>query len=92
MNAPVWAVWLVDAVIAFTVLEAVLLLALQRWRGRGVPARDFLLNLISGLCLMAALRCAVAGSLLPGTALPLWLPWLAAAGVAHAGDLARRWR
>ncbi len=87
MAAPAWTLWLVDGVIAFTVLEAVLLLALHRTRGRGVPPREWLLNLISGLCLMAALRAGLGGS-----AWPVWLAWLSAAGVAHASDLARRWR
>ena len=53
---------LVDAVILFTVLECALLLLVRQLTGRGVAARDFVVNLLSGLCLMLALRCLAAGA------------------------------
>ena len=78
---------LVDLVIALTVVEAVVLALLHRVGGRGVAPREYLANLLSGLCLMAALRC------LAGHAEPAWIAlWLLAAGLAHATDLARRWQ
>ncbi len=78
---------IVDALIVLTVLEGLALVAHHRLTGRGVRPRDFLANLTAGLCLMAALRGAMAGS---GW---WWIAaWLAAAGFAHGFDLWRRWR
>lgn len=48
---------------------------------------DVLPNLASGLCLMLALRSALAG-----WAWPFTLGGLAASGLLHAWDLRRRWR
>lgn len=78
---------LIDIVIAVTLLEGLLLVALHRRTGRGVAPRDFALNLASGLALMLALRAGlssagwgwVAGGLL-------------ASGLLHAADLRARWR
>lgn len=78
---------LVDAVIVFTLLEGLALLALHRATGRGPAPRDFALNLASGLCLMLALDGVLrdAGS-----------GWLAlcllGAGLAHGSDIAWRVR
>jgi hypothetical protein len=78
---------LVDAVIAFTLLETLLLLAWRRYSGRGIAPRPLLSTMASGLTLMAALRAVVAGAPWP------WLvACLMAAGVAHAIDLRIRWR
>jgi hypothetical protein len=75
LASPHW----VDAVIVFTLLEAVWL-----WR-RGLPAGDWAWNWASGLALMAALRGALAGW---GVA---WvLGSIALAGAVHAADLRRR--
>ncbi len=78
---------LVDLVIAFTLIEGAALLLLHRATGRGVAPRDFVLNMVSGLCLMFALRAQVHDA---------GLAWVAtcllAAGAAHATDLWRRWR
>ena len=77
---------LVDLVIAITVFECIALLTLNRVTGRGLAPSAFLLNLLSGLCLMLAMRGFVheAG----------W-PWIAVclmfAGIAHGADLLRRW-
>lgn len=78
---------LVDLLIAFTVAEALLLAAHHRLTGRGVRPREVVMNLLSGLCLMAALRCALAASGWP------WIAgWLALSGAMHATDIVRRWR
>lgn len=82
---------LIDMVLAFTVLEAVLLtLYLSRrqstWRRRLRPL-DVLPTLAAGLCLMLALRAVLV------QAHWLWIAAaLAAAFVAHVGDLQRRLR
>jgi uncharacterized membrane protein len=86
MGETAWAVRLVDLVLLVAVAEAVLLLAYQRRTGKGPRFVDIGANLLAGLCLMLALRAAVAG-----------LPWgwiaaaLLGAGLAHALDLRRRW-
>lgn len=79
--------WLVDVAIAVLLLEALALVAYHRLTGRGLPVREWLPNLAAGLCLMFAARSALGPE-------PLWpvAGWLAAAGLAHARDLARRWR
>ena len=77
---------LVDGVIALTLAEGLALWACWRATGRGVAPGQYALNLVSGLCLMAALRCALAAA--PGWTV---LAWLAAAGLAHGADIARRW-
>ncbi|RYY90681.1 MAG: hypothetical protein EOO24_32560, partial [Comamonadaceae bacterium] len=70
---------LVDAVLAITCLEACALYGLSRWARRGPPPGEWALNLLSGVCLMLALRCALV------QAGPVWLAaWLAGAGLAHA--------
>jgi hypothetical protein len=79
--------WWVDLVIVFTVIEGLALALYFRASGRGVPPRQFGVNLVSGLCLMGALRSAMAG----------WGPvWIAApllcAGLAHGLDLWQRWQ
>lgn len=78
---------MVDGVIAFTVLEGVCLALHHRWSGAGIAPRDFLANMVSGLCLMAGLRVALVHGTHPGVALGLL-----AAGLVHAADLWLRWR
>ena len=78
---------LIDAVIAVTLVECAALALWHRVSGTGVAPRDFALNLLSGLCLMFALRCLArdAGS--------TWIAlFLLAAGIAHAADIFRRWQ
>ncbi len=78
---------IVDAILALTVLEAAGLILLHRATGRGVPPSEFLLNLLSGLCLMLTLRLALGGAAWP------WLgACLLASLLAHLADLRRRWR
>jgi uncharacterized membrane protein SirB2 len=78
---------LIDLVIALTVLEGLAIAAWHARTGRGLAPADYALNLVSGLCLMVALRCALLQA--------SWL-WIAlsllAAGVAHAADIWKRWR
>lgn len=75
-----------ELVLAVTALEFVAL-ALWRWRrGRGLPILTLALMLAPGACLALALRQALIGD---RAAMPVCL---AAAGVLHIVDLARRWR
>ena len=78
---------IVDLILAFTLVEAVAVVAYHRRTGKGVPPADFLGNLLSGVFLLLALRAALAGA--------AW-PWLAAcllaALLAHLADLGRRWK
>ena len=76
----------VDLVIAFSVLEGLALAVYFGLTGRGVAPAQFLVNLVSGLCLMLALRNALAGA-----AWPWLLLCVLGAGLAHAVDLWRRW-
>ena len=78
---------LVDAVVAVALVELVALVAWRMATGRGLPAADLAANLSAGLCLLGALRSVLSGAAWPPCAL-----WLAAAGLAHATDLARRLR
>lgn len=78
---------LVDLVIGFAVLEGAALTVFHRLTGRGVAPREFAANLLSGLCLMGALRNVLVGGPPSYTLLGLL-----AAGLAHGSDLWRRWR
>ena len=75
----------VDAVIAFTVIEFVVLVWRHQRTGRGLGPRDLASGLAPGLCLMVALRLAD----LPQVPWPVVLA-LAIAGLAHAWDFRRR--
>lgn len=78
---------LIDLVIVFTLAEGAVLAIYHRITGRGVALREFALNMVSGLCLMLALRCLAHDA---GTA---WVAlFLVAAGLAHGTDLWWRWR
>jgi hypothetical protein len=74
----------VDIAIVFTVLELAVLWLFHRLTGRGLKPDDYLLNVLSGLCLMISLRAALAS---------LWIVMamgLIAAGVVHLADLYQR--
>ena len=76
---------LVDTVIVITLLEVGFLLLYHQQTKRGLAPRDYLLNVLSGLSLMLALRCCLTNS--------AWFfiaAWLAAAGAAHVADIAMR--
>jgi hypothetical protein len=77
---------LVDLIIAFTVLEIAGLWLFHRLTGRGLSARRWLPNLLAGLCLMLALRAAMAQ-----THWSLMVLALAASGLFHLADLRDRW-
>jgi hypothetical protein len=78
---------LVDLVIAFTLVECIALVLYHRASGKGVAPRDFLANMVSGVCLMLALRSLVHDA---GAA---WIVLsLLAAGIAQGSDLWMRWR
>ena len=87
----------IDLIIAFTILEAVVLILLRGRQGASrtgliAPfgrsrAVDIVVMVLPGLCLMAALRAALDEAPWP------WVPVaLAAAFVAHLADIRRRWR
>ena len=78
--------FLVDIVITLTLAETVALLAYHRITGGGLSPRDVVSNMLSGLFLMSALRCALVNSGWP------WIVFfLISSGLAHAADLALRW-
>lgn len=77
----------IDGVIVLTLFEWAALYLYFRLTGKGVAPRQYTLNLVSGLCLMLALRAALASA--PGVGMALCL---ACAGLAHAADLWRRWQ
>ena len=77
----------VDLILGLMLLEGALLLLYHRRTGRGIAPRLLLATLVSGACLLLALRTALTGA--------GWLAtgaWLTAALLAHLGDLASRWR
>lgn len=78
---------LIDLILVFTAGEAVVLALWHRRTGRGLPPAAIGRMLLPGLCLMLALRAALAGGAWP------WVPVaLTAALVAHLADLGGRWR
>jgi hypothetical protein len=77
----------VDIAIGFITLETLLLWAWHKFTGRGLALPDCVLTILSGACLMLALRCALTPDGWPGMAL-----FLIAAGIAHGADLRTRWR
>ncbi len=83
-----WASGLMlDGIIALTVLETAGLWLYHRLTGRGLAPGDYLLNLLSGLCLMAGIRTVLMGADWRWTSL-----CLLSAGCAHGADLWLRWR
>ena len=78
---------LVDIILLIVAIEAVALGLYWRATGKGVAPADLLPNLIAGGCLLLALRLVIANA-----------DWravcavLAAAGIASAIDISRRWR
>ena len=78
---------LIELIIAITVFEGLALTVYHRLTGKGVAFWEFAANLLSGLCLMLALRNALLGQSPGVTAL-----FLSASGLIHARDLWRRWK
>jgi hypothetical protein len=77
---------LVDFILIIVVIEAGSLLIYWRSRRRGVSPGDLLPNLCAGVFLLLALRLSLGGA-----GWQLCCASLAAAGMAHLADLARRW-
>lgn len=78
---------LVDLVIGFAVAEAIALCLRQRRARSGPRPLHLALMVLPGLCLMFALRAALAGAAWP------WVPAaLTLALPAHLADLILRWR
>ena len=78
--------WLIDTVIGLTLLEWLAVYIVFRTTGQGVAPHQYTLNLLSGLCLMLALRTVLASG--PGWAM---VGCLSCAGLAHGADMWRRW-
>jgi hypothetical protein len=77
---------LIDIVIAVTLIECGALVVYHHFTKRGLAPKDYLVNLCAGLCLMLALRSALADGW-------LWMVLcLMAAGLAHGTDLWTRWK
>jgi hypothetical protein len=78
---------LVEIAIALTLAEWLALVLYHRFTGNGPAPHTYGLNLVSGLCLMLALRSALQGE--------DWI-WgagcLAASGLAHLAYLRQRWQ
>jgi hypothetical protein len=79
--------WLLDFVLAITLLEYAVLALRQRRIGRGLGPLDLAYALAPGFLLMLALRLTHPVGLAPGVML-----CLALAGVVHAADFYRRQR
>ena len=77
----------IDVIIALMAVEAVVLYVHGRRTGGGIAGPDVLINLVAGASLMLAVRAALID------AGPGWIAvCLLTSLVAHAADLARRWR
>jgi hypothetical protein len=78
---------LIDLILALMLAEAVLLYVHRRRTGRGLAARDIVVNLAAGASLMLAVRAALVD------AAPGWIvACLGVSLVAHVADLAMRWQ
>jgi hypothetical protein len=76
----------VNAVLAFLVVEVLALVALRLSTGRGLALRLLLPMMAAGGFILLALQLALSGA--PALAV---IGCLAASGVAHALDVWRRW-
>lgn len=86
LQSPVTAS-LIDAVIGVTLLECAVLCTYSVLSGRGLAPSEIASSLAAGLALMLAMSALAHGL---G---PWWIATLLLlAGVAHAADMARRWR
>lgn len=76
-----------DVILLGMAAEGMALAAYHRRTGRGVPPAAVLPNLLSGMCLLLAMRAGLGGA---------WWGWISmcllAAGLLHAADLRRLWR
>jgi hypothetical protein len=77
---------LIDLILLLTIAEGTILCLFHRITGRGLRPPGVVSLLLPGMCLMLALRAALAGAAWP------WMPAaLAAALVAHLADLTIRY-
>jgi len=76
----------IDLILGLMALEVLVLAALYYLRGKGIPPRRLLPNLLAGAFLMLALRASLtnAGTTVIGG-------WLALGLLGHLADLALRW-
>ncbi|HET7797283.1 hypothetical protein [Nevskia sp.] len=77
----------VDLVLFVMLAEAVLLISLHQLKARGPAPVDLIVNLLSGFCLLLALRAALSGAGWHWIALAL-----TGSLIGHLADLRRRWR
>lgn len=78
---------IIDIILILVIAEALVLWLYRRMTGRGVALSSVALNLISGFCLMLALRAALVD------ASWVWISlWLTAALAAHVADIVRQLR
>ena len=77
----------VDLILGLMTIEALLLLAYHRRAARGIAPADLAVNLLSGICLLLAVRAALVGADWSWVALAL-----SASLFGHLADLRRRWR
>ncbi len=77
---------IIDAILVLTLLECLLIAGYHARTGRGPEPAPFVANVLSGVCLMAALRCALTGA---------WWGWISLCLLGslamHLLDLKRRW-
>ncbi len=78
---------IIDFILAFAAVEAILLVAYRRRVGGGMPAGDVIVCILPGVMLMLALRAALAEAAWPWIAL-----CLVGALAGHFADLRRRLR
>jgi hypothetical protein len=78
--------FLPEAILALVVVEFIALVIWRARRGKGPSPLDIAANLAAGACLLLAVRAALLGQE------TMLLVFLAASGLAHVADLARRWR
>ncbi len=78
---------IVDVIIALVLIEAAALFIYHRQTGHGPAPEQITPTLLSGLCLMVALRAALTGASWIWIALGLTISL-----IAHLIDLRQRWR
>jgi hypothetical protein len=78
---------LIDLILVFTLLEGGALALWRRRSGRGLSDAAVVRTLVPGICLLLALRAALAGAAWPFVPMALAL-----ALIAHLVDVAGRWR
>ena len=77
---------IIEAILALMILEAAVLVAWYKLKGHGVAPVSLIVNLLAGVFLMLAVLAALQNA-------SVWTlaTCLAAALLAHIGDLAMRW-